>query len=214
MATADGRRIETRFLQAPAANDSRAGTFDFPEERPTAADWDYWQRFWGAFSRRNGTLKCPLEKWLHPTHRRWLWFFNSDEGVLERVMDRGVDYYLPVGGPLGRTRSGTVYRLAASHSDGREPVGQPCSVEDVISGGYRPMATGPPMAEGPSQPDRFFEFLRQWGGEWMWSDINNEGKDLRWVVQAIASGTAIWATDGSYNRELAPSVSGAGWVLY
>ena len=48
----------------------------------------------------------------------------------------------------------------------------------------------------------------------MWSDINNEGRDLRWVVQAIASGTAIWVTDGSYNRELAPSVSGAGWALY
>ena len=24
----------------------------------------------------------------------------------------------------------------------------------------------------------------------------------------------MWVTDGSYNRELAPSVSGAGWVLY
>ena len=74
--------------------------------------------------------------------------------------------------------------------------------------------TGPSLVEGLSQPDSFLRFLKTWGGTWMWSNICNEGKDLRWVVEAVANGTAIWVTDGSYNREVAPHVSGAGWLVY
>ena len=48
----------------------------------------------------------------------------------------------------------------------------------------------------------------------MWSGIVNEGADLRWVLQAIENGSGIWVTDGSYNKKIAPLVSGAGWVFY
>ena len=58
------------------------------------------------------------------------------------------------------------------------------------------------------------QFLRGWGGEWMWSNVRNEGPNLRWVVRAISNGTAVWVTDGSYNRSVAPYTSGAGWLVY
>ena len=48
----------------------------------------------------------------------------------------------------------------------------------------------------------------------MWSGIVNEGADLRWVLQAIENGSGIWVTDGSYNKKIAPLISGAGWVFY
>ena len=47
----------------------------------------------------------------------------------------------------------------------------------------------------------------------MWERITNEGSDLGWVVAALEKGTAVWVSDGSYKREVAPHTSGVGWVL-
>ena len=30
----------------------------------------------------------------------------------------------------------------------------------------------------------------------------------------MQEGTTIWVTDGSYNKKVAPDVSGAGWLVY
>ena len=48
----------------------------------------------------------------------------------------------------------------------------------------------------------------------MWSNVHNEGRNLKWVVDAMKNGTAIWVTDDSYNQEIAPKVSGASWLVY
>ena len=48
----------------------------------------------------------------------------------------------------------------------------------------------------------------------MWSNIVNEGADLTWVTEAISTSSAVWVTDGLYNKDIAPLVSGAGWILY
>ncbi len=48
----------------------------------------------------------------------------------------------------------------------------------------------------------------------MWSNIVNEGQGLQWVVSAMRDSTAIWITNGSFNLNVAPLVSGAGWILY
>ena len=76
------------------------------------------------------------------------------------------------------------------------------------------VCSGPELAVDPSKPASFFTFLEQWGGEWMWSDITNEGSHMKWVVDAIKNGAAIWVPDCSYNCTLAPYISGAGWLVY
>ena len=48
----------------------------------------------------------------------------------------------------------------------------------------------------------------------MWTNIANEGPNFAWVVDAITNSTAVWVTDGSYNKEVAPLISGAGWILF
>ena len=48
----------------------------------------------------------------------------------------------------------------------------------------------------------------------MWSNIVNKGGDLDWAVDALKNGTAIWVTDGSYIKEVAPDISGVGCILY
>ena len=46
----------------------------------------------------------------------------------------------------------------------------------------------------------------------MWAKVINEGSNLDWLVNALNNGTVI--TDGSYKKDIAPDVSGAGWVIY
>ncbi len=48
----------------------------------------------------------------------------------------------------------------------------------------------------------------------MWEMIINEGTDLRWVVSAIESGSALWVSDGSHMKEVNPHISGVGWLLH
>ena len=48
----------------------------------------------------------------------------------------------------------------------------------------------------------------------MWAKVINEGSNLDWLVNALNNGTVISVTDGSYKKDIAPDVSGAGWVIY
>ena len=47
----------------------------------------------------------------------------------------------------------------------------------------------------------------------MWTNISNEGSGLSWVIKSMTNGTAVWVTDGSYMKEISPTISGDGWIL-
>eukprot|EP00956_Cyclotella_meneghiniana_P007581 scaffold10213_cov100-Cyclotella_meneghiniana.AAC.2 len=73
---------------------------------------------------------------------------------------------------------------------------------------------GPDMAEAVSKdPDDFWSYLASDNGDWMWDQLNCPlGIDV--VFEALAMGTAILVTDGSYNRKVDSRVCGAGWVVH
>jgi hypothetical protein len=79
---------------------------------------------------------------------------------------------------------------------------------EVILGAVGALRYGPP----PIQHD-LFSLLRFWGGEWMWESIQVIGS-LEAVVKAYKNGTALWCTDGSYDRVVMPDVSSAGWTNF
>lgn len=83
----------------------------------------------------------------------------------------------------------------------------------VEENSVRLLVRGGRMAKVTSQPSQFFEFLWSWGGggEWMWTNVVSEGKDLDWVVAALRNGTAMWMTeDEDEPEEVDPRVCGAG----
>ena len=47
----------------------------------------------------------------------------------------------------------------------------------------------------------------------MWSGLNLDC-DTTWLAQALAAGTLVCVTDGSYDRRKAKDLSGAGYVIY
>ena len=56
----------------------------------------------------------------------------------------------------------------------------------------------------------FWEYLRSLGGKWMWDGVEDEGQDLQWLVDGLHNGTIVAIADGSYDRQVAPDISGAG----
>jgi hypothetical protein len=64
----------------------------------------------------------------------------------------------------------------------------------------------------PNQHD-LFTLLNSWGGNWMWEHIKVFGK-LDSVLAAIQDGSAIWCTDGSFDRVIQPTTSSSGWVIF
>ena len=100
------------------------------------------------------------------------------------------------------------------------PSGAPASVQALPYGGsdVRLVNIGSSLAlTHATRWTNFWFFLADWwGGTWMWRSVlhSHIGANLDWLVRAMISNTAIWSTDGSYDRVRAPEISGAGWVVY
>ena len=47
----------------------------------------------------------------------------------------------------------------------------------------------------------------------MWDSVEDENQDLLWLVEGLRNSTIVAITNGSYDRQVAPTISGAGIVF-
>jgi len=208
MATANGRGIE-RVLLGPGGHGWIGSSYVWPREEPTKKDWSLWIEFWTNYTRRGLILPTPLGKWTGTTHRSWKWYYDRRADVLQCVSKEGTTFFEATG--TRRTRGSHLYMR--SHHAQVQASGVPASVEHLEGGQVRLLNTGTRLAVTDAVDQSFWEFLKSWGGEWMWDHIEDPYGDTVWMAEAIANGTAVLVTDGSYDRGLAPQVSGAGWTF-
>eukprot|EP00804_Cyclotella_cryptica_P019411 CCRYP_006610-RA/>CCRYP_006610-RA protein AED:0.67 eAED:-0.49 QI:0/0/0/0.33/1/1/3/0/407 len=125
-------------------------------------------------------------QWINATHRRWRWFYGAEEDV---VVEQDGDRLW-------------AYRPSASHSS-------------TAKQGVRGSILGGPKLykEEVTEENSFWEYVKQWGGEWMWENIHTP-LGLEAAVEAATHGTAVYVTDGSYSRNIRSDIDGAGWVFY
>jgi hypothetical protein len=71
-------------------------------------------------------------------------------------------------------------------------------------------STEPPAPISP--PSDFWEVLHRWKRTWMWDNLKWVGDD-DWLAVAIAEGTCVAVTDGSYMKDLYPNIHSAALVL-
>ena len=45
------------------------------------------------------------------------------------------------------------------------------------------------------------------------SHVEGDFSKMAWLATALKQGTAVMVTDGSFNKSLAPDISGAGWMI-
>ena len=58
----------------------------------------------------------------------------------------------------------------------------------------------------------FLEYLHSLGGAWLWEELHMN-KSHEWVADRLRQNKLVSVTDGLYNKELAPDISSAGYVL-
>jgi hypothetical protein len=93
MTTAYGHYLE-QFVFDPGGRVSRS-KYKFPQEIPAKKDWEVWFNFWHDYTATRDKLHTPLGKWIAPTHRRWIWYYDRSSNDLQQIEDGKVHHYLP-----------------------------------------------------------------------------------------------------------------------
>jgi hypothetical protein len=96
-------------------------------------------------------------------------------------------------------------------------IGHPVSVQGVDDMHINKMNISPALARGPQQHSNYWEFLRSWGGKWVWDVVKDSQAtehNLSWLIQGMGANSLIWVTDGTYDRKHAPVISRGGWIIF
>ena len=197
-----GRSLDERYLR-PRPEGETWSTLKFPVEKPPAKDF----RLWATALRQivpNGGLRTHLGRFLHAGYKQWEWRLAVPQQVLLRYHDGVMDAY---------ERSGANGRRWEMVEEATEPtvLGRPCSVREIAGQLVRVQTVAAPH-DVEILPDNLFDVLKEWGSTWMWRSLRLVGND-DWMYDAIAEGTLIAVTDGSYIRELFPNVCSCAFVL-
>ena len=214
MTAANGSSIERRWTKPETPLLRPATHYDFPAEVPTEEDWSRWEHFWLSQFGASLTLPNPMGAWLHKSHRIWEWFYHSREDLVVHIGYERTSVYTRAGRHGGRRSGKNQYQLVRDENTEVPTGGIPCSVGNKMTDVVILLNTGPSLAKEDAMDQTFTQFLLSWGGEWMWNDVSNSGKDFRWVLSALEDGSGLWVTDGSYMRETREDVSGACWIFH
>ena len=171
-----------------------------------------WRRFWLGYTGAGLSLPSGLGRWIAQSHQVWECFVDDEATRIEVSRGGTATSYYPT--RHGRTRSSRIFAKTAELSGLSGLCRRPCSVIWRTPSTLQLDSIGPPPAAADATQESFTDFIRSWGGDWMWSNIVNEGGTLRWVAAALKGGSAMVVADGSYQREIAPSCSGSGWVFH
>ena len=81
-----------------------------------------------------------------------------------------------------------------------EPKGKPATAEAAAGGKLKLLCVGDKQFDEKDETKQsFLEFLKSWGGEWMWDGLKLS-EDPSWVAECLKNGALVCVTDGSYNK--------------
>ena len=170
IATVCGRFLNTSLVLRPTPQDKGVSLLIFPKEVPSQSDWRLWWEFWTVLAGPGWSLRDPLGAWVHPTHRRWEWFYDArDDLLLHSTRDGSMIAYLApeIGHHL---RSRQIYHRL--HAAGAIPAHVlPASVLVLSGRQVLRREIGPPLARLNPETPPFWSYLRSLGGEWMWEHL-------------------------------------------
>jgi hypothetical protein len=212
--TACGYYIDKRYLSSGVLADPPLSAYDFGREKPCDTDWEVWRKFWRDYTNPGFRLPVALGPWICSSHRPNEWYHHPTADLIFRRTAGGGQYYRRDNSAGSRLRSQQKFHLlgpAPSIPDltGYTMVGVERIDDETVNLG----ATGPDRFDPPAIQHDLLSLLASWGGEWMWERITVHG-NLETVVEAYRNGTAIWCTDGSFDRVVMPDVSSAGWTIF
>ncbi len=212
IATAWRRLLNISLVLRPARPNKSVSAFVFPNEHPSPCNWKLWLELWMAFAGPGWGLCNPLGAWEHPTHQQWEWFYDARDDLLIHLVSNTEITAYSIPGEGHRLQSRQIYQRL--HTLGQVPSHcLPATVLVLPGDQILCREIGPPLAAPLTDTSSFWTHLCSMGGEWMWEHIVKGDINVNWIRDALANGTFLAVTNGSYDREMAPTVSGLGWII-
>ncbi len=105
--------------------------------------------FWHDYTATGDKLHTPLGTWMAPTHRRWIWYYESSNNDLHQIENGKVHHYLHTMN-YQRTRSTTNYELVwVEDISPTFKRGIPTSVVNFTKMNVNKLNKGDPLAKIP-----------------------------------------------------------------
>ena len=209
----DGKYIDWRYLDYSVITHPPPSEYNFAREQPSEEDWQVWLDFWDNFTYPGFVLPTSLGPWTHHSHRPCEWFFCSATDDLINCTKGETILYTKTK-TSGRLRSQQQFSiLGRLHACPDLTDFLPCAIEPIDSSSVIFRGVGPPRYDPTTPPLDLIGLLRSWGGEWMWEYFEVVG-NFSAIISAIQDGSALWCTDGSFDRSIMPNISSSGWIIF
>ena len=202
---ASGRAVDRKYL-SPRPSEEAWSTLIFPQERPPRRDFNLWQRAVLLLAPR-GRPENSLGRLRVKGHKIWRWRYDLELAELYHTKGALMDTYTPATGQASRANK---WRCTAQDVPRRD-VGVICSVREERNGD-KSIICFTELPAPPTPPSNFWEVLEKWQRLWLWDNLTWVGDD-DWLAAAIADGTCVAVTDGSYMKDLYPNIQSAAVVL-
>jgi hypothetical protein len=92
-----------------------------------------------------------------------------------------------------------------------EEKGEYCTVKQVSLCVYT-VVLHSPRPQAWMEPTAFWDMVESWGNTWLWDNLRITG-DTLWIAEAIADNSLLTITDGSYMKELHPSLDSVAFLF-
>ena len=220
IANASGGSIERQYYSD--WRDSHEGslanhrsTIPFGREYPTENDWKEWRKALNMITLDGPQLLKSLGRWGGPSLRIWRYWHNDETGEIKAIGERETTTFL-----LDQSSRGQSKHFQLAHTHANVERGQ--ARGDVEAASVTFTADNRATLTCSARKNERIKHapgldiigrLESWGGTWMWKKLDFK-EDLRWVSEALESGTLVCVTDGSFNRKRAHNICGAGWVIH
>ena len=201
---ASRRAVDRKYLEQWPLEEAWS-TLIFPQERPPRRDFKLWQQAVLLLAPR-GRPDRRLGRLLVKGHKIWQWRYDLDRAELYHVKGAFMDIYTPAAGQVRRANK---WRCTV-HEVPRREFGVICSAREEPNGD-KSIICSTELPAPPSPPSDFWEVLGRWQRLWLWDNLTWVGDD-DWLAAAIANGTCIAVTDGSYMKDLYSNIQSAAVV--
>ena len=203
---ASGKMLDRKYLRKrPEAE--KWSCLNYPNEKPPRKDFTLWATAIQLIVPADGIMD-RLGRFNHEEYKIWPWRYDSSAERLLHRTEEGIEVYGKA--TQARTRSSTQWELLAD-AQPIEFAGKICTVRGAGQGRQVIIST----ASAPRQkqmPSTILEVLSDWGSTWMWKSLRLIGED-HWLEEAIAAGTCVAVTDGSYIKEYYSNICSAAFVF-
>jgi hypothetical protein len=149
-----------------------------------------------------GPAQTSLGKLKIGGHKEWEWQVQESNGHLYHQHKNQVIVYRHI-------RRGRYVHHQISWSG--QMKGEAATVEKVTPGVWKVCSVMTSTA-WLERPHNFIDVLQGWGHTWLWNDLKVT-RETDWIAEAIAEGTLVAVTDGSYIREHHPELCAAAFIL-